>query len=136
NLHLEPTRKSPAYYLLKEEETCEVVGRASSERPPRPKQSPDKTEYEDWYLVRNPTAVGWGLVSSLDMMVPDDVLQYSEGKRVVAWFVLDPGPPEGKPTILWGTSSAMGQPYDFDAIRVFGWSLRRKRYETVYIDRN
>ncbi|SRR5579871_126016 len=139
NLHLDPDRKSPAYYTLKEDESCDVVKRAFSERPPRPKQPPDKKEYEDWFLVRNPTAVGWGLAGNLDMAVPDDVLQYAEGKRVVAWFILASGPGEGeeaKPTILWATTSAMGLPHDFETVRVFSWGSRKKHYETSYIESN
>ncbi len=137
NLHLQPDRKSPAYYALKEDQSCEIVGRGFSERPPRPKQAPGKPEYEDWFLVRNATAAGWGLAGNLDMAVPEEVLQYAEGKRVVAWFVLDPGEgAEPKPTILWATTSAMGLPYDFEGVRVFSWGTRRKHYETSYIDTN
>lgn len=140
NLHLEPDRKSPAYYTLKEDESCEVVRRAYSERPPRPKQAPGKTEYEDWFLVRNSTAAGWGLAGNLDMAVPEEVLQYAEGKRVVAWFILDPGEgkdgKDAKPTILWATSSAMGLAQDFEGIRVFSWGARKKHYETSYIESN
>jgi hypothetical protein len=152
NLHLEPDRKSPAYYTLKEDESCEVVRRAYSERPPRPKQAPGVKEYEDWFLVRNGTAAGdiqaqsasrfagWGLAGNLDMAVPEEVMQYAEGKRVVAWFVLDPGEgkdgKDAKPTILWATSSAMGLAQDFEGIRVFSWGARKKHYETSYIESN
>jgi hypothetical protein len=136
NLHLTPGRKTPYYYSLKEEESCEVVGRATTEKPPRANQPEGVSQSEDWFLVRNATAVGWGLVSNLDMSVPDEVLQYAEGKRVVAWFVLDPGPALDHPTILWATSSAMGLPYDFDSLRVFVWATRHKRYETGYVEHN
>jgi hypothetical protein len=139
-LHLEPDRKSPTYYTLKEEESCEVVRRAYSQRPPRPKQAPDKVEYEDWFLVRTATASGWGLAGNLDMAVPEEVMQYAEGKRVVAWFVLDPGEAkdgqDAKPTILWATTSAMGLPQDFEGIRIFSWGSRKKHYETSYIESN
>jgi hypothetical protein len=155
NLHLEPDRKSPAYYTLKEDESCEVVRRGFAERPPRPKQAPGVKEWEDWFLVRNTATTGdnhtgdnqakagsrfggWGLASNIDMAVPEEVLQYAEGKRVVAWFVLDPGEgkdgTDAKPTILWATSSAMGLPYDFESVRVFSWGTRKKHYETSYIE--
>jgi SH3-like domain-containing protein len=137
NLHLDPDRKSPTYYALKEDASCEVTRRAFSERPPRPKQDAGKKEYEDWFLVRTAGSAGWGLAGNLDMAVPEDVLQYAEGKRIVAWFVLDPG--EGtdpKPMILWAATSGMGLPYDFDSVRVFSWGSKRKRYETAYIEHN
>jgi SH3-like domain-containing protein len=137
NLHLEADYKSAVYYALKGDESCEVVGRTVAERAPRPKQDPGTKEYVDYFLVRNATAAGWGLAGNLDMAVPEEVLQYAEGKRVVAWFVLDPGEGQDpKPTILWATTSAMGLPYDFESVRVFSWGTRRKHYETSYIDSN
>ena len=36
----------------------------------------------------------------------------------------------------WATTSGMGLDYDFDSIRVFSWGLRRKHYETSYIEHN
>lgn len=134
NLHLEPNRKSPTYYALKEEESCQVVAREVGERPPKPNQPKDQKVFEDWFLVHNSTSAGWGLASNIEMAVPDEVLQYAEGKRVVAWFVLDPGPEPEHPTILWATTSGMGLPYDFDSVRVFAWVMRKKHYETSYIE--
>ena len=136
SLRLEPSRKAAVYNVLKEEESCDVVGRATSERPPRANQTKGTFEMEDWYLLRSKKAAGWGLASNFDMNVPEEVLQYAEGKRVVAWFVLEPGSEPEHPTILWATTSAMGLPYDFDSLRVFVWTLRHKRYETGYIERN
>ncbi len=136
SLHLEPNRKSPVYYMLNEEQTCDVVGRAFGERPVRAGQPQGVVTYEDWFLVRMGGAAGWGLASNLDMSVPDEVLQYAEGKRIVAWFVLEPGADPEHPTILWATTSAMGLPYDFDSARVFVWVPRKKHYETSYIDHN
>ena len=82
NLHLEPDRKSPIYYQLKESESCEVVARQGKERPPVPgKESP--VRYDDWYLVRTTDKAGWGLAGNLDMSVPEEVLQYAEGKREI-----------------------------------------------------
>lgn len=164
NLHLEPSRKSPRYYQVKENEKCEALERRVAERPPpagaaaetppsppgagpppsspgsmpRPQPPPEK-KFEDWYLVRCKDKAGWGLAQALDMSVPDDVLQYAEGKRVVAWFVLnevEAANGEKKPQILWATSAREGTPHDFDGFRVFLWSRRRRHYETAYIERN
>lgn len=136
NLHLTPGRTTPVYYTLKEEESCEVIARASTEKPKRAGQPEGITRSEDWFLVRTKNAAGWGLAAAFDMSVPEEVLQYAEGKRVVAWFALDPGPNPEHPTILWATSSGMGLPYDFEAFRVFVWATRHNRYETGYVEHN
>jgi hypothetical protein len=143
NLHLEPARNSPRYYQLAEEEACEVVARAARERPPRPGSKDTGKQMEDWYLLRAGLKAGWALAQFVDMAVPDEVLQYAEGKRVVAWFILGPGPEvkteegvERKPMILWAVVSRQGLPYDFEGLRVFAWGPRRKRYETTFIESN
>jgi hypothetical protein len=94
---------------------------------------------DDWSLVRTAGGQsGWVLTRRLVMAIPDDVAQYAEGKRIVSYFplgwVTDGG--EKKPTWLWTTSASGPQPYDFDGLRLFVWSLRRHRYETAYIERN
>ncbi len=137
NLHADPDRKSPVFYQLKEEDVCEVVGRAVAERPPRAGQT--EKAYQDWFLLRAKDKAGWGLAGAVDMSVPEEVLQYAEGKRIVAWFILEPGPREGeenKPSILWATTSGQGLDYDFDSVRLFRWGHRKKRYETSFIEHN
>ena len=96
---------------------------------------------EDWWLVRDSQEhVGWMLGNHVDVDVPDDVAQYSEGQRIVCAYVIakvnDPDAP--------GTNHEMpeyvtalgpyqsGLPYDFDQIRVFTWSLKHHRYETAF----
>lgn len=138
NLHLEPDRKAVVYYQLKENESCEVVERVGKERPAPAGKAGGPTKYDDWYLVRTKDKAGWGLTGNLDMSVPEEVLQYAEGKRVAAWFVLDPGPEvdgEKKPTILWATTAnENGLDQDFEGIRIFSWGQRRKHYETSFIE--
>jgi hypothetical protein len=57
---------------------------------------------EDWWLVREQTGkVGWLLSRSFNVNVPDDVAQYSEGRRIVGAYllntVMDDGQPPPKP---------------------------------------
>lgn len=137
NLHVTPDRKAQVYYQLQEGETCEIVARRTSERPPISGQE-GAVKFDDWYLVHAGQKSGWGLAANLDMAVPDEVLQYAERKRVTAWFVLDPGPAvdgENKPSILWATApDENGLKHDFEGIRLFTWGSRRKQYETSFIE--
>ena len=90
---------------------------------------------EDWTLVRTKDKqCGWVLSRNLVMSIPDEVAQYAEGKRITSYFDLggvqdeEKGP---KHNWLWTTASS-GEPFDFDAWRVFLWNRRRHRYETSY----
>jgi hypothetical protein len=106
---------------------------AAEEKPAAP-----ETPLERWSLIRLPDgAAGWVLTRMLTMAVPDEVAQYAEGKRIVFYAPIGaPEGPEKKRHWVWTTASAGPQPYDYDAVRVFIWNARRKRYETTYIDRN
>jgi SH3-like domain-containing protein len=45
---------------------------------------------EDWWLIRDePGHVGWVLARMVDVDIPIEIAQYSEGQRTVAAFVLD-----------------------------------------------
>jgi hypothetical protein len=114
---------------------------------PTPKPDPAATpeqpvvpvRLEDWSLVRTKDGkAGWVLSRMLNMTIPDEVAQYAEGRRITSYFplgkVLDDG--VEKKHWLWTTTSANGEPYEFDSFRVFIWALRRHRYETVYIMRH
>ncbi|MBI4443051.1 MAG: SH3 domain-containing protein [Acidobacteria bacterium] len=160
NLHLEPSRNSEVFHLLREEEVVEVVSHRAAERAspgesraaPRQDVEPGAEssdqvpaqvyvrQPENWLLVRDtrPRA-GWVRESFLDMNVPLEVAQYSEGLRIRAWFVLhvEQDPAGEHPWYLWATVDPRpGLPYDFDEIRVFVWNPRNTRYETSYRERN
>jgi len=94
---------------------------------------------EDWWMVRNDRGhVGWVLGRMLDVDVPLDIAQYSEGQRIIAAFLINKVQDQDKSVGQWlalVTESKDGLPYDFNQIRVFTWNMKRHRYETAYRER-
>lgn len=106
--------------------------------PPKVEEPPPTTPEEDWSLIRTASGQsGWVLTRRLYMAIPDEVAQYAEGKRITSYFSLGKVHDQDrvKDIWLWTTSEAGNRPYDFDAYRVFIWSLRHHRYETALIQR-
>ncbi|HEV2113756.1 MAG TPA: SH3 domain-containing protein, partial [Terriglobales bacterium] len=71
--------------------------------------------------------------------VPLDVAQYAEGQRIMAAFVLNTAPDQGKLVpqyLLLLNEPKDGTPQDFNQLRVFTWNARRHHYETAYRERN
>jgi len=106
--------------------------------PPEEAEPPKPVPMDDWTLVRTPGGQsGWALTRRLFMAIPDEVAQYAEGHRIVAYFfvgeVIDGD--QKKHNWLWATAAGPRQQYDFDSFRLFIWSLRKHRYETAYIER-
>jgi len=96
---------------------------------------------DDWSLVRTSSGdVGWALSRMLVMSIPDEVAQYAEGHRITSYLplgvVTDKDKNETKQNWLWTTATFKQLPYEFDSFRVFVWSLKHRRYETAYIERN
>lgn len=78
------------------------------------------------------------LARMLVMAIPDEVAQYSEGRRITSYFSLGTVQDDDvvKHHWVWTTLSDSTAPYDFDGLRVFIYSLRHHRYETAYKERD
>lgn len=94
---------------------------------------------DEWALVRlEDGAAGWVLARMLFMEIPDEVAQYAERARIMAYFQIGSvrGREGGRPVWLWAAQSQRSAESDFDSLRIFVWSVRRHRYETAFIERN
>ena len=150
NLHIEPGRDSEHLYQISSGEKVSLLKRATAEKPgsavpPRAarkgdeKKGPPQPVLEDWWLVRDSRGrVGWVLGRMIDLDVPLDVAQYAEGRRIVAFFVLNEvqdGEKKVPQYLTVVTEPKDGLPFDFNQIRVFTWNVKRHRYETAYRER-
>ncbi len=160
-MHVTPGRDAEALFRVDEGGKVEILKRATAEKvqskgapapAPKPVKAGGKPEtapavpMEDWWLVRDPQHhAGWVLARMVDIDVPLDIAQYSEGQRIMAAFVLsqvpdvDPqtGATKQVPQFLTVTSENKdGLPWDYNQIRVFTWNGKRHRYETAYRERD
>jgi hypothetical protein len=72
----------------------------------------------------------------LYLAIPDEVIQYAERARIVAYYELGKvrdGNLE-KSVWLWASQSSAARDLEFDSLRIFTWSARRHRYETSWIE--
>ena len=148
NIHLEPARDAEHLYQIDQGAKVSLLKRASSEKPLPGGQArvvkegttPPPPPMEDWWLVRDdPGHVGWVLGRMLDVDVPIEIAQYSEGQRLVASFVLDhvrDGDKQVAQYLVLFTENKDGMPFDYNQVRVFTWNVRKHRYETAYRERN
>jgi Bacterial SH3 domain len=161
NLHVTSDREGEHLYQLKEGEKLDLLARATTEKSmpqaaakpaavhkgKEKDQTPSKP-MEDWRLVRvaRPSAsdsaasarVGWVLARMVDVDVPIEIGQYSEGQRVVAFFVLNQVDDQGKQVpqyVVALNEPHDGAPFDYNQIRVFSWNVKKHRYETAYRER-
>ena len=111
--------------------------RVPDDKPNEPPPTPPVLD--EWTLVRAENEhAGWILDRLLYLSIPDEVIQYAERARIVAYFQLG-SVRDGdldKPVWLWASQSASGRDHAFDSLRIFTWSTRRHRYETSWIERS
>jgi SH3-like domain-containing protein len=95
-------------------------------------------QYEDWWLVRDSHGrVGWLLARRLDVDVPDEVVRYAEGQRIVGAYLLakipdasSPFPDQQAPEYVMVLSPYQdGLPYAYSRVRLLVWNDRKHRYE-------
>jgi hypothetical protein len=95
-------------------------------------------QYEDWWLVRDSRGhVGWILARRLDVDVPDEVVRYAEGQRIVGAYLLakipddaSPFPDHEAPEYVMVLSPYQdGLPYAYSRVRLLVWNNRKHRYE-------
>jgi hypothetical protein len=85
---------------------------------------------------------GWVVARFIELDLPETVKDYSasSGMRVLAWFELnrvpeEPGGSVTKPQYLVaGVRGGEGHTCDFNALRVYTWGAKRRRYETAYVE--
>lgn len=159
-MHALPGRSTLHFYLEPANTRVELLARASALRNPVQDTAPapkpahaantppvpglpqaQPPVMEDWWLGRDPRGrTGWLLGSRIYVNVPDDIAQYAEGQQIVGAYllkkVLDPDssfPHHMAPEYLTLEAPLKsGQPFDFNEVRVFTWSLRHHRYETAF----
>lgn len=161
NMHISPGRDTDHLYQLTEGSKLSLLKRATSEKNlpgavPRmangsnavkkkgpansAAENPPAAPMEDWWLARDSQGhTGWVLGRMIDVDVPLDIAEYSEGQRIVAAHVLDQVQDADKKVaeyLVLLTDPKDGMPYDFNQIRVFTWNVKRHRYETAYREHN
>jgi hypothetical protein len=151
----EPVPESEKSAADKAEEATENAAPAAQAAPEQKKAKPARkpepkaqaqlpgSAMEDWWLVRDPKTrhVGWVLARMLDVEVPEEIIQYAEGARIIAARkiseVQDKEQDRMVPQyVVLFAENRDGLPYDFDQVRVFTWNTRRHRYETAYREHN
>ena len=122
-------------------------------KPPAPPPAPDAAfvptavtvdpnapppQFEDWWLVRDAQGqVGWLLARRLDVDVPEEVVRYAEGQKIVGAYLLakipdseSPFPGQASPEYVMVLNAFVdGMPYDYSRVRVLVWNARKHRYE-------
>jgi SH3-like domain-containing protein len=144
NLHTAPGRDTPVFARIPKDTKLEVFDRTLTERPHSPGSATSPPPVSDsqprkdpWLKVRTEKGdVGWVYSPSVNFTVPDEIVQYSESRRIVAWLTLNQIALEGgrkvNQYVVADVEPGVAHDYDFDRIRVFTWNIKRSRYETAY----
>jgi SH3-like domain-containing protein len=120
------------------EEEFAKVSAAEAAKVSKVKEEPEAEKpapIEDWSLVRAKDGkAGWVLTRLLYMSIPDEVARYAEGHRITSFFAMADikDGDDTKHDWLWTTIRRGGEAYEFDALRLFIWNVKRHRYETAY----
>jgi len=83
---------------------------------------------------------GWVLARFIELDLPGPVKDYASSAdlHVVAWFELNRVPDgsggEAPQYLVAGSHGGEGSACDFTMLRVYTWSMVRKRYETAYVE--
>lgn len=121
-----------------EEDFKEAQEEAAKRKKEEEEARKEPVKLEDWYLILTPDKkAGWVLSRMVSMAIPDEVAQYAEGSRITSYFALGEANDDGVKHShwLWTTQKHPAVDYDYDAFRVFIWSVRHHRYETAYAER-
>jgi SH3-like domain-containing protein len=144
NLRTAPGRDSPVYARIPKDTKVEVFDRTLTDRtPPAASNAPATAPSENqprkdpWLKIRTEKGdAGWIYSPSVNFLVPDEIVQYSESRRIVAWLMLNQVGVEGERKmnqyVVADVEPGVAHDYDFDRIRVFTWNAKRSRYETAY----
>lgn len=100
-----------------------------------PVAAPNAPKVDDWVLVVTPEKkAGWVLTSRVTMNLPEDVIGYAQGARVMAfWEIGEVATENGtKKNYLWLVSPRGGLPFDFTGMRVLVYSPKKKAYLIMY----
>ena len=93
-------------------------------------------------ILAAPPIAGWVLARFVEPDLPGPVRDYASSSdlHVVAWFELnrvsDGSGRQVPQYLVAGSHGGEGQACDFTMLRVYTWSIARKRYETAYIESN
>jgi hypothetical protein len=155
-MHVLPGRATQHFYLEPANTKVELLARASVSKAPAQSVAPapaagakavpglpqpEAPVMEDWWLARDARGrTGWVLGSRVYVNVPDDIAQYAEGQQIVGAYVLrkvddaeSSFPNHMAPEYLTLEAPLQsGQPFDYNEVRVFTWSVRHHRYETAF----
>jgi hypothetical protein len=156
NVHTDPNRDAPSFYIAAEEEAVEIVGHIVTPRvdhDPRyaagydPTKVPNGSPVDDWHLIRvggpsasdRPQQAGWVLSRLLYIRVPDAVTQQANGAPIFAALslgqALDGEDGAMHDHWLMATATSRNQRYEFDTLRVMPWNPNRHRYDVMFLQK-